>query len=302
MRAAADGKLAPTAAKLAGKSHPNNAVWESQLAQLAAYKAEHGNCNVPWGWAGDPRLSRWADTQRQGKQKLDRSEPSKGMTAERAARLTTLRYVWEPPRHGHPQEKKWAAQLAQLAAYKAAHGDCNVPARWADDPRLGTWVRDQRHRQRKRAHGEPGSGRTAERAARLAALGFVWDPPGKGSKPKNEAWETQFARLVAYNATHGECGVPRGWAEDPRLARWVDNQRMHKKKLDRGEPSDGMTAERAAKLTALGFAWNPRNAAAGAKPASMAAKRALAMRPPAGPGKRQRQVPGVAAPFMQLLY
>jgi hypothetical protein len=33
---------------------------------------------------------------------------------------------------------------------------------------------------------------------------------------------------------------------------WVENQQSCKKKLDRGEPGDGMTAAQAAKLTALG--------------------------------------------------
>jgi hypothetical protein len=33
-------------------------------------------------------------------------------------------------------------------------------------------------------------------------------------------------------------------------------QRTNKRKMDRGEPSEGMTAERAARLDALlGFAW-----------------------------------------------
>ena len=47
----------------------------------------------------------------------------------------------------------------------------------------------------------------------------------------------------------------QGWAEDPQLGRGVHNQRQHKKKLDRGEPSERMPAARAAKLEALGFAW-----------------------------------------------
>jgi hypothetical protein len=49
--------------------------------------------------------------------------------------------------------------------------------------------------------------------------------------------------------------VPRGWAEDPKLGRWVGTQRKRKKALDRGDTSPGMTAERASKLEALGFAW-----------------------------------------------
>jgi hypothetical protein len=52
--------------------------------------------------------------------------------------------------------------------------------------------------------------------------------------------------------------VPSGWVEDPKLGKWVVKQRQFKQrqfkqKLDRGEPSDGMTTARAAKLEALGF-------------------------------------------------
>ena len=79
------------------------------------------------------------------------------------------------------------------------------------------------------------------------ALGLVWN--------QNQAeWEAQLARLAAYKAAHGDCNVPRGWAEDPKLGRWVRGQRERKKALDRGEPSEGISAERAAKLEALGFA------------------------------------------------
>jgi hypothetical protein len=66
----------------------------------------------------------------------------------------------------------WEEKLARLAAYKAAHGNCSVPGRWAEDPRLASWVRRQLD------CGELGTGLTAERAARLTALGFEWiDPP-----------------------------------------------------------------------------------------------------------------------------
>jgi hypothetical protein len=61
-----------------------------------------------------------------------------------------------------------------------------------------------------------------------------------------------------YKRRHGDCNVPRCWAVDAQLGKWVGNQRTRKKALDRGEPSKGMTAARAAKLEALGFAWAPR--------------------------------------------
>ena len=68
-------------------------------------------------------------------------------------------------------------------------------------------------------------------------------------------WDAWLAKLIAYKRKHGDCNVPRGWAEDPSLGSWVNTQRRGKRKLDRGEPSYGMTAARAAKLEALGFAW-----------------------------------------------
>ena len=92
------------------------------------------------------------------------------MTAARAARLEALGFVRDQ------KEAVWEAQFARLAAYKAAHGDCAVPWDWAEDPRLGSWVRRQRRGKWKLDRGEPASeGMTAERAARLMALGFTWD-------------------------------------------------------------------------------------------------------------------------------
>jgi hypothetical protein len=51
--------------------------------------------------------------------------------------------------------------------------------------------------------------------------------------------------------------VPNNCAEDPRLGNWVGKQRTLKRQLDRGEAGRGMTAEGAARLTALGFEWEP---------------------------------------------
>jgi hypothetical protein len=66
----------------------------------------------------------------------------------------------------------WKAQLARLVAYKAAHGDCNVPVGWAEDPHLGMWVMIQRGLKSKLDRGEHDLVMTVERAAMLTALGF----------------------------------------------------------------------------------------------------------------------------------
>ena len=78
----------------------------------------------------------------------------------------------------------------RLAAYKAAHGDCSVPACWAEDVGLATWVSKQRHLKWKLDRGEPSSGMTMERAARLMALGLVlapiWSPPGSAALERHQ--------------------------------------------------------------------------------------------------------------------
>jgi hypothetical protein len=157
-------------------------------------------------------------------------------------------------RAGATDEAAWEEKLAQLAAYKAAHGDCNVPKGWAEDPRLANWVKTQRVHKKALGRGEPSRGMTAARAARLEALGLAWED-ARGTA-NEAAWEAQLVRLAAYKATHGDCNVLQAWAEDPRLGKWVHKQRGLKRRLDRGDPSEGMTVERAARLEALGFVCN----------------------------------------------
>ena len=80
-----------------------------------------------------------------------------------------------------------------------------VPRSWAEDPRLGSWVKSQRTRKRKMVRGEPSQGMTAARAARLTALGFEWE--GSSGRPNDTTWEAQLARLAAYKVGHGDCSV-----------------------------------------------------------------------------------------------
>jgi hypothetical protein len=147
----------------------------------------------------------------------------------------------------------WEAQLVKLKMYKRKRGDCNVPQCWAEDPPLGSWVHSQRKFKKALDRGAPWSEMTAARVTKLDALGFTWELLAAG-------WEAKLAKLEAYKRRHGDCNVPKGWAEDPPLGGWVNSQRVLKKKLDRGNPSPGMTAARVAKLDALGFAWTRRGA------------------------------------------
>jgi hypothetical protein len=258
--------------------------WERHLAHVKAYKRKHGDCNVPRSWPEDKQLGTWVTNQRRGKRLLDRGQPSRGMTAARAAKLEGLGFTWELPAavistqnsKGAQKDARWQAQLAKLKKYKWKHGDCNVPEKnWPKDPSLGRWVHTQRTAKRRLDCGDPMPQITAARVARLDALGFAWERTqmtsaapqrrkaarvthhaglGRLAPPTEDVgWQVQLASLKAYKERHGDCNVPRSWAEDKRLGTWVMTQRARKRKLDRGE--GGMTAVQMAKLEALGFAW-----------------------------------------------
>ena len=236
------------------------AAAEAQLTKLEAYKREHGDCNVPQGWAEDPRLANFVQKQRAEKKVLDRGGASPGLTAARVAKLDAIGFTWEMSAvvrrkqrsEGRRDDAGWECWLANLQRYKSRHGDCNVPACWPEDPSLTRWVSSQRRFKKALDRGDPFPQISAARVARLEALGFEWN---FRLRVEDACWEAKLAKLAQYKRRHGDCIVPQRWAEDKQLGNWVHDQRARKKKLDKGEPSDGMTAARAVKLEALGFAW-----------------------------------------------
>ena len=81
------------------------------------------------------------------------------------------------------------------------------------------------------------------------------DGENSGRRRDDSGWAARLAKLKKYKRRHGDCNVPHRWAAGPTLGNWVKDQRVRKEKLGRGEPSNGMTAVRAANLDTLGFAW-----------------------------------------------
>lgn len=46
-------------------------------------------------------------------------------------------------------------------------------------------------------------------------------------KRLNDAkWDKMYQRLITYKETHGNCLVPKGYPMDPKLANWVETQRV----------------------------------------------------------------------------
>jgi len=194
-------------------------VWEERFAELVEYKKEHGDSLVPKGYA-NTLLARWAETQRGNKRK-GKLDP------EKTKRLEEIGFVLDP------YEQTWEERFAELVVYKQEHGDCLVPAGYANK-QLARWVLKQRTNKRK--------GKLAkERFERLDEIGFGWDPD-------EQSWEERFTELVVYEQEHGDCLVPAGYAHK-QLAGWIGTQRTDKRK-------GKLDPEKIERLEAIGFVWD----------------------------------------------
>ena len=78
----------------------------------------------------------------------------------------------------------WDEMHGQLIAYKEEHGDCNVLARYDENPQLGNWVMVQRQAKKK-------DKLSPTRIQKLDAIGFSWDP-------LEDAWHEMYLALVFY--------------------------------------------------------------------------------------------------------
>jgi hypothetical protein len=133
---------------------PINSLWEKMFVELKRYKDEHGDCNVPKVWRENQKLATWVSTQRNRHRKGE-------IAPDQWARLNALGFEWDT------LDAVWEQRFIELTRYKKRFGHCNVPKDWAENPKLGAWVDNQRTRKGKLA---------SLRKARLDALGFDWSP------------------------------------------------------------------------------------------------------------------------------
>jgi superfamily II DNA or RNA helicase len=205
---------------------PLEVAWEDQFAALNQFLAEHGHCNVPDDWQGNPKLARWVTTQR----KLRKTD---WFSTERQRRLDALGFVWDV------LTGQWGEGFKALQTFHQREGHCRVPRQHCEkDYRLGHWVSTQRRDKETL---------TPERRQRLDALGFVWDVLAG-------QWDEGFKALQTFHQREGHCRVPQEHRERGfPLGTWVEYQRSHKE--------DRLTPERWQRLDALGFVWEKAFAA-----------------------------------------
>ncbi|EDN70824.1 helicase domain protein [Beggiatoa sp. PS] len=203
--------------------NPLATSWEKKYAMLIEYKNTYENCNVPQGWIENKELATWVAGQRKAKQRGTLSE-------EYIERLNKIGFVWDA------LSSSWNEMYEALIEYKRIRGNCRVPVRYKENPKLAQWVGTQRK-------AKTAGTISKERIEKLNAIGFVWEP-------FTNSWEENYAMLVEFVNKYGHCDVPLDWAENRQLSTWFFHQRKRKNvgKLSR---------ERIEKLDKLGFEWNP---------------------------------------------
>ena len=147
----------------------------------------------------------------------------------------------------NPQDDFWEEMFVALVTFKNKYNHCNVPRAFRDNPKLGTWVINQRHlgNQKKLP---------ATLKRRLEALGFVWNT-------LDEGWEQMFTVLADYRRQNGNCKVPQNWRDNPKLGKWVQHQRNSRR-------TGALSEERIHRLDKIGFQWKPSKGPAIKEPRS----------------------------------
>jgi len=189
--------------------------WTDMYERLVAYKEKYNTAKVPAKFPEDPQLGNWANNQRH-----------RCKDKYRVALLNDIGFIWD----NRNTDAAWTEMYDRLVAYKETYDTARVPFKFPDDPKLGIWVDNQRHRCKDK-----------HRVSLLNDVGFVWDTTS------DTAWKEMYDRLVAYKEKYHTVKVPFKFREDPQLGNWANNQRHRCKNRDR-----------VALLNDIGFVWDPK--------------------------------------------
>ena len=221
--------------------------WQHRYELAVEYKKEHGSLAVPAQYRTEDGiwLGSWLSRQKQ------MLREGKKLSAERRAALKELFKGEKGRRLSAPvppacsvREQNWLDNYQSARLYAEKKGSLLVPAGYVDENgfRLGVWISNLRAARKAR----PGSFQvTPEHIALLDAIGMQWDA-------REAKWAGAFRRAEEYRTAHGDLLVPVNYKTEDGfcLGDWVrrmrENYACAEKKL---------TAERIAKLEALGMVW-----------------------------------------------
>eukprot|EP00957_Ditylum_brightwellii_P144314 10994363-Ditylum_brightwellii.AAC.1 len=216
----------------------STSAWANMYKELKDYVSTHGHALVPTKFTANPPLGHWVDHQRYlyRLKRYGRSSPKNMLSDDKIEKLDALNFVWDV------YDTQWEIRYKELQKFVLENGHANVPT---DETSLGSWVSHQRHHYKQLQDKGPASSvMTQERIVKLEALGFVW-------KIYDLSWMERYQELVQYKHDHGDCLVPKDYASNHSLGRWVENQRHYYRK------KTSITPERIQKLNDIEFIWEP---------------------------------------------
>jgi hypothetical protein len=221
--------------------------WANKFKELSEYRQSKGQCLFRRQDTEYAELSKWVLSQRHQYRRMIIDKDSL-MTPERVMTLESIGFVW------NVQRITWEDRLKDLADYRKIHRHCNVPQNYSVNPKLGSWVSNQRKQYKMRVEGKQ-SPMIPFRVQELERLGFEWDC-------QSAAWEEHWTQLAAYREIQGHCNVPHNYPENTKLGKWVGKQRHYYRLHLEGKKSP-MTPFRVQKLERLAFEWDCFGAAWG---------------------------------------
>ena len=251
--------------------------WTAHFNRLAKYREVEGHCRVPYVYPEDPSLGTWVDTCRTQYWRRKNGRSSR-MTDKRIEMLEGLGFDWENPAEeggmdiSDPNSSSlvtpeyamvssrsagrvtWEARFDELVAFKEKNGHCDVPNSYAQNKKLGSFVKKQREDYRKKMIGRK-SPMSDTRIQKLEGIGFNWTI-GKNKQSRGPcSWEQRLEELKAFKEQHGHCFVPRAYPENQALSYWVERQRQDYRNIEMGKPTK-MVGDRFTILEQVGFHWN----------------------------------------------
>ena len=217
--------------------------WEKNYQACVEYYKEHRNLDIPAHYATKEGLRIGAWISRMRKARDGRLKNGAQLTKEQIQRLDAIDMEW---RDSFTQ--RWEYGYAKAKDYYEKHGDINAPATYVTEEGfpLGKWLKG--HVQINDKTGRPSIKVTAERKAKLDALGFKWDA--------EDSWAKRIAACKEYKAEHGDLNVSQQYvtADGIWLGKWLYECRRAYK----GEPNErqkSLTKEQIHELNALGMDW-----------------------------------------------
>mmetsp|Transcript_32706 Transcript_32706/g.50738 ORF Transcript_32706/g.50738 Transcript_32706/m.50738 type:complete len:353 (-) Transcript_32706:57-1115(-) len=166
---ASSTRVAPQSSANVIMTSERGGKWQQRFNELVEFKNEYEHCSVPTHWPQNHALAQWVKRQR-SQYKLKKSGKHSNLSDAREKALDDLGFIWDSHR------VFWEERLEELRAFRDEHGHANVPTKYPKNQQLAVWAKCQRRQFKLLVQGNPQSNMTKERIAKLASVGFIFDP------------------------------------------------------------------------------------------------------------------------------